>query len=119
MHDALSTTLNIVHNDSISSPDSPAVDSVATPINNTLIPDIKIAADYPDQEQESDARHEPVPLKFEKLDNASIIPQMGSPVDPSTFWRLLTRRRGLTLHRFHPHRPSLWNTRPSSPRRAP
>ncbi len=82
MHDALSTDLNGVHLDSVSAPDSPAVDSVATPVNNSLVPDIKIDVDYP--EQESDARHEPAPLRLGKLDSVSVVPQVGSPADPGT-----------------------------------
>ncbi|RPD81791.1 Bromodomain-containing protein [Lentinus tigrinus ALCF2SS1-7] len=82
MHDALSTNLNGVHLDSVSAPDSPAVDSVATPINNTLVPDIKIDVDYP--EQESDARHEPAPLKPENVEDASVVPQVSTPVDPDS-----------------------------------
>ncbi|TBU49725.1 Bromodomain-containing protein [Dichomitus squalens] len=82
MHDALSSALNGAHTDSVSAPDSPAVDSVATPINNSLVSDVKIDVDY--TEQESDARHEPAPLKLDKLENASIVPQLGTPVDPGT-----------------------------------
>lgn len=73
MHDALSSNLSGVHLDSVSAPDSPAVDSVATPVNNSLVPDVKIDVDY--NEQESDARHEPAPIKLDKLENASIVPQ--------------------------------------------
>lgn len=82
MNDALSTNLNDVHIDSVSAPDSPAVDSVATPINNSLVPDIKIDVDF--AEQESDARHEPAPLNLDKLDDASVVPQVATPVDPGT-----------------------------------
>ncbi|KAI0724347.1 Bromodomain-containing protein [Cerioporus squamosus] len=82
MHDALSTNLNGVHLDSVSAPDSPAVDSVATPVNHTLVPEIKIDVDYP--EQESDARHEPAPIKLDKLENASVVPQVSTPADPGT-----------------------------------
>ncbi|KAI0701725.1 Bromodomain-containing protein [Earliella scabrosa] len=46
VHDALSTNLNGVHLDSVSAPDSPAVDSVATPVNNSVVLDIKIDVDY-------------------------------------------------------------------------
>nr|VWO96631.1 Histone acetyltransferase [Ganoderma boninense] len=83
MHDALSSNLNGVHLESVSAPDSPAVDSVATPVNNSLVPDVKIHVDY--NEQESDARHEPAPIKLNKLDNASIIPQLDTPPAPGTF----------------------------------
>ncbi|KAG6866801.1 hypothetical protein C0991_008737 [Blastosporella zonata] len=40
---------------------SPVVESPATPISNLVAPDVKIDIDY--QEQESDARHEPMPIK--------------------------------------------------------
>ena len=83
MHDALSTNLNGVHLDSVSAPDSPAVDSVATPINHSLVPDIKIDVDYP--EQESDARHEPAPPKVDKVEDASVVPQVSTPADPGTY----------------------------------
>lgn len=83
MHDALSTNLNGVHLDSVSAPDSPAVDSVATPVNHSLVPDeIKIDVDF--AEQESDARHEPAPPKLENLDAASTVPQIATPADPGT-----------------------------------
>lgn len=82
MHDALSTNLNGVHLDSVSAPDSPTVDSAATPVNHSLLTDdIKIDVDF--TEQESDARHEPAPLKLEKLDALSTVPQLSTPVDPS------------------------------------
>ncbi|KAH9853195.1 Bromodomain-containing protein [Lenzites betulinus] len=84
MTDALSTTnLNAAHPDAPSAPDSPAVDSVATPVNNSLVSDIKIDVDF--TEQESDARHEPVPPKAEKAEDASVVPQAGTPVDPGEF----------------------------------
>ncbi len=83
MHDALSSNLNGVHLESVSAPDSPAVDSVATPVNNSLVPDVKIDVDY--NEQESDARHEPAPIKLDKLDNASIVPQLDTLPLAGTF----------------------------------
>ncbi|KAI0639197.1 Bromodomain-containing protein [Trametes polyzona] len=87
MTDALSaTTLNgaLPGPDPVSpsAPDSPAVDSVATPVNNSLVSDIKIDVDY--TEQESDARHEPVPPKAEKLEDASVVPQVSTPADPDS-----------------------------------
>ncbi len=82
MHDALSTNLNGVHLESVSAPDSPAVDSVATPINNSLVPDVKIDLEYP---EDSDVRNEPTPLKLDKLENASTIPQISTPAEPGTF----------------------------------
>lgn len=63
---------------------SPAADSPATPVSTAAVPDVKIDLDYP--EQESDARHEPMPIKsidpIDKLDNASIVTQINSPLDP-------------------------------------
>ncbi|KAI9057179.1 Bromodomain-containing protein [Trametes sanguinea] len=83
MTDALSaTTLNGSHPDPISAPDSPAVDSVATPVNNSLVSDIKIDVDF--TEQESDARHEPVPPKLDKVEDASVVPQISTPADPDS-----------------------------------
>lgn len=41
--------------------DSPNVDSPTTPVSSSAIPDVKIDIDY--QEQESDVRHEPIPVK--------------------------------------------------------
>ncbi|KAF8649828.1 hypothetical protein AX16_005593 [Volvariella volvacea WC 439] len=74
----------ITNGNSALNPASPAADSPATPVSNTVVPDVKI--DY--QEQESDVRHEPVPIKsidsIDKIDNASTIPQIGSPADSST-----------------------------------
>ncbi|KAI0374378.1 Bromodomain-containing protein [Pilatotrama ljubarskyi] len=83
MTDALSPTtpsLNGAHPDPVSAPDSPTVDSVATPVNNSLVSDIKIDVDY--TEQESDARHEPVPVKADRVDDASVVPQISTPADP-------------------------------------
>jgi hypothetical protein len=52
---------------------SPAAESPATPVSTTAAPDVKIDIDY--QEQESDARHEPMPIKpidaLDKPDPAS------------------------------------------------
>ncbi|KAL6304232.1 Bromodomain-containing protein [Sparassis latifolia] len=64
-----------------STPDSP-IDSPATPVDNSTAPDVKIDVDY--TEGESDVRHEPMPLKLDKLDNASVLPQIGTPADPAT-----------------------------------
>ncbi|RDB29127.1 SWR1 complex bromodomain subunit bdf1 [Hypsizygus marmoreus] len=65
---------------------SPAADSPATPISNITAPDVKIDIDY--QEQESDARHEPLPIKsldsLDKYEDGSTIPQVGIADDPST-----------------------------------
>jgi hypothetical protein len=40
---------------------SPATDSPPTPVSNSVVPDVKIDMDF--QEQESDVRHEPLPIK--------------------------------------------------------
>jgi len=40
---------------------SPATDSPTTPVSNSVAPDVKIDMDF--QEQESDVRHEPLPIK--------------------------------------------------------
>ena len=47
----------------MTNPDSPSVDSPATPINVTSAPNVKIDTDF---SEESDARHEPIPLKLEQ-----------------------------------------------------
>lgn len=61
------------------SPDS-AADSPATPVDNSTSPDIKIDVDY--VEHESDARSEPVSMKVDAVEDASVRPQVGSPPDP-------------------------------------
>ncbi|KAF8168327.1 hypothetical protein B0H34DRAFT_670517 [Crassisporium funariophilum] len=82
-HNGISAKLN--GNASYNHP-SPATDSPATPVSYSAAPDVKIDMDY--QEQESDVRHEPLPIKaidsLDKRDNASIVPQVGTPVDPSS-----------------------------------
>ena len=59
---------------------SPATDSPATPLDTFAPPDVTIDIDY--QEQESDVRHEPLPVKhfdtIDKLDNVT-------PLGPSMF----------------------------------
>ena len=64
-------------------PLSPVTDSPNTPVSN-FAPDVKIDIDY--HEQESDARNEPIPIKpidpIAKSENASTVPQIGTPVDP-------------------------------------
>lgn len=65
---------------------TPTADSPNTPVSNIPAPDVKIAMDY--QEQESDVRNEPIPIKsFDAAsdDTASIIPQPGTPLDPCKF----------------------------------
>jgi bromodomain-containing factor 1 len=64
---------------------SPATDSPATPLPIIAPPDVKIDIDY--QEQESDVRHEPLPVKhidsIDKFDNASAVPQLATQLDHS------------------------------------
>jgi len=61
---------------------SPATDSPATPLDSFAPPDVTIDFDY--QEQESDVRHEPLPVKhfdpIDKLDDASTL---ANPLAPS------------------------------------
>ncbi|KZT74817.1 Bromodomain-containing protein [Daedalea quercina L-15889] len=64
------------------SPDSIAADSPATPVDNSTSPDIKIDVDY--VERESDARNEPIQMKVDAVEDASVLPQAGSPPDPAT-----------------------------------
>lgn len=58
-------------------------ESPTTPVSNNLIAsDVKIDMDI--QEPESDVRHEPLPtaIKIDKLDHASVRPEIGTPMDP-------------------------------------
>jgi bromodomain-containing factor 1 len=62
-------------------PNGIQIDSPTTPVSNNLTAsDIKIEMDI--QEPESDVRHEPVPNKIDTLENASIAPQVGTPLHP-------------------------------------
>lgn len=61
-------------------------DSPTTPVSNiTTASDLKIDMDI--QEPESDARHEPLPIKIDKLDHASVLPELGTPLDPGAWCR--------------------------------
>ncbi|KAF5368460.1 hypothetical protein D9758_002376 [Tetrapyrgos nigripes] len=62
--------------DPADSPHSPP-----TPISNDTAVDMKIDVEF--QEQESDARSEPLPPRPDQHD-ASVIPEVGSPVDPDS-----------------------------------
>ena len=86
--DIKTNALNGDHNDAA---DSPAIDSPATPVNDSPTPAVKIDVQYNDQEA-SDVRHEPVDMKIEVLENASIAAQVSTPADPSTSLLLSTRR---------------------------
>ncbi|KAF8898359.1 Bromodomain-containing protein [Infundibulicybe gibba] len=59
--------------------------SPSTPISTVILADVKIDIDH--QEQESDVRHEPLPLKTidapASVDDASVVPEPGTPLDPS------------------------------------
>lgn len=97
-----------------SAPDSPAVPS---PMEIAASPPVKIELDY--LQRESDARHEPINISIDKLDDASTRPQLATPADPgeaqfSTCQRVVCltnvlvdqlpypsrRRRELRLHRL-------------------
>jgi hypothetical protein len=76
-------TTNGLHYEPTTDPDSPLADSPDTPINTVPDVAVKISSDIP--EMESDARHEPyqISLELEKLDDASIRPQIDAPIVPS------------------------------------
>ena len=76
--------------------DSPAIDSPATPVDNTPTSDIKIDVE-PIEHAESDVRHDPYPVRVDKLDNASTVPQVATPVDPGERSRSLRVSIPLTL----------------------
>jgi len=75
--------VNGVNNiDAHATPDSPLVDSPATPVDNSPTVGIKIDVEYNDRE--SDARSEPVSMKVDAVEDASVQPQVGTPTDPAT-----------------------------------
>ncbi|THH02472.1 hypothetical protein EW026_g391 [Hermanssonia centrifuga] len=80
-HSLNGSDLNTPNGVADSAPDSPAIDSPATPIDNSLTSDDKIDVHLNDPE-ESDVRHDTIPMKVDKLDNASTVPQVATPVDP-------------------------------------
>ncbi|KAF8807195.1 Bromodomain-containing protein [Phlegmacium glaucopus] len=63
---------------------SPPTDSPTTPVSNSVVPDVKIDMDF--QEQESDVRHEPLPIKpidtIDKNDDQDPIPIQNSSPTP-------------------------------------
>ena len=77
-------TTNGLHYEPTTDPDSPLADSPDTPINTVSDVAVKIDSDIP--EVESDARHEPyqISLDLDKLDDASIRPQIDAPIVPSS-----------------------------------
>ena len=92
-HDIKHSSLNGDHGDAA---DSPAIDSPATPVDNTPTSDIKIDVE-PIEHAESDVRHDPYPVRVDKLDNASTVPQVATPVDPGERSRSLRVSIPLTL----------------------
>ena len=74
-------TTNGLHYEPTTDPDSPLADSPDTPINTVSDVAVKISSDIP--EVESDARHEPFQISLDKLDDASIHPQIDAPIVPS------------------------------------
>ncbi|KAH9075819.1 hypothetical protein EDB83DRAFT_2515499 [Lactarius deliciosus] len=60
--------------------DSPIADSPDTPVNTVSDVAVKITSDV--AEVESDVRHEPFQI-LSKLDDASIVPQIDTPIDPN------------------------------------
>ena len=74
-------TTNGLHYEPTTDPDSPLADSPDTPINTVSDVAVKISSDIP--EVESDARHEPYQISLDKLDDASIPPQIDAPIVPS------------------------------------
>ncbi|KAI9512647.1 Bromodomain-containing protein [Russula earlei] len=77
---ATAPTTDGLHYDPNTDPDSPLADSPDTPINNVSDVAVKITSDIP--EVESDVRHEPYQISLSKLDDASIRPQIDTPIDP-------------------------------------
>lgn len=71
-------TTNGLHYEPTTDPDSPLADSPDTPINTVSDVAVKISSDIP--EVESDARHEPYQISLDKLDDASIRPQIDAPI---------------------------------------
>lgn len=77
---ATTTPANGLHYDPTTDPDSPLADSPDTPINTVSDVAVKITSDIP--EVESDVRHEPYQISLSKLDDASLHPQIDTPIAP-------------------------------------
>jgi hypothetical protein len=77
---------NGLHYDPTTDPDSPLADSPDTPINTVSDVAVKISSDIP--EVESDVRHEPFQISLDKLDDASIRPQIDTPIVPGLSFSL-------------------------------
>ena len=85
---ATTAPTNGLHYDPTTDPDSPLADSPDTPINTVSDVAVKITSDIP--EVESDVRHEPYQINLSKLDDASLHPQIDTPIAPSqSFFPLL------------------------------
>ena len=69
--------------------DSPLADSPDTPVNTVSDVAVKITSDV--HEVESDVRHEPFQFSLSKSDDASIAPQIDTPIDPGApFFQLFS-----------------------------
>lgn len=115
-------TTNGLHYEPTTDPDSPLADSPDTPINTVSDVGVKITSDVP--EVESDVRHEPFQISLDKLDDASIRPQIDTPIVPSLSFSLSfffhpSHRRVSCPSRPHPlssrYAPSTYHSLP--PRR--
>jgi hypothetical protein len=106
-------TTNGLHYEPNTDPDSPLADSPDTPINTVSDVAVKINSDIP--EVESDVRHEPFQISLDKLDDASIRPQIDTPIVPSLSFSL-----SFFFHPSHrrfscPPRPNPLSSRYASP----
>jgi hypothetical protein len=83
VHNGINGISATVNGNSLHKLPSPAADSPATPVPTSALPDVKIDMDY--QEQESDVRHEPLPVKNidYKSDPIPNVPLVETPLDPS------------------------------------
>lgn len=106
---ATTTPANGLHYDPTTDPDSPLADSPDTPINTVSDVAVKITSDIP--EVESDVRHEPYQISLSKLDDASLRPQIDTPIAPGQSFLSplsLLSLSSLFSPSFHPrpyHRP--------------
>ncbi len=82
-HDVLTTKLNGAAHSNEDALDSPAIDSPATPVDDSVSATVKIDVQSNDQE-ESDVRHEQVAMKVDSAEDASVVPQVATPADPGT-----------------------------------
>src|SRR6266849_1717799 len=98
-------TTNGLHYEPTTDPDSPLADSPDTPINTVSDVAVKISSDIP--EVESDARHEPYQISLDKLDDATIPPQIDAPIVPSPSFFPLPFSFILLIVFFFPPRPHI------------